>query len=551
MTLSTSTVTLAPGSSRTYTLAPGEAVTVATEPNCYVTVTETPDVISSADLDGQTNVRTSILQYKGEWTYGPYALGGTVVVDVSLAKSTSSVSVTLGSAAAAVVGAAGAVPQRDVTYIGCLGDSHINNGYFNSAVGTTSGGVWFDRTAADNFARGWGWPTWVGALSLQRVQIIKSWAVQTNGVLTAGSNPAGYPLSRQIDNMLADALFPRVNRVVINIGTNDNASSLSDWASALSVEIARIPRPVDLISIPPRSDATNTTAGGDGMQAWAWYLNANAIMRKIADASGGKVRYIETRSLLNTPTTVPDVWAANHSYDNIHETSNAAYEIADAYVNSLLPSINPSQLDVWPNNSSAASAGANNLIDQGFANPLFGTASGGSGTGTIAGSLTVTNIGTATHIGSVAANTIPGGTGNMQSIAITSNAAGDGVDVTGATMHAAGGIFLAEGDQAWAQALVRINSGGIYPRNLFFRLNAFNGSNWNALQWEYDAAKNLIALPLSATRTFLIRTPILTAPAGSITNIQMKFRPVFAASGSCTVDISQFECRRFRGGGLY
>lgn len=107
MTLSTSTVTLAPGSFRTYTLAPGEAVTVTTEPNCYVTVTETPSVISSADLDGQTNVRTSILQYKGEWTYGPYALGGTVVVAVSSTKSTSSVSATLGSAAAAVVGAAG------------------------------------------------------------------------------------------------------------------------------------------------------------------------------------------------------------------------------------------------------------------------------------------------------------------------------------------------------------------------------------------------------------------------------------------------------------
>jgi hypothetical protein len=52
-------------------------------------------------------MRTSILQYKGSWTYGPYALGGTVVVAVSLAKSTSSVAVTLGSAAAAVVGAAG------------------------------------------------------------------------------------------------------------------------------------------------------------------------------------------------------------------------------------------------------------------------------------------------------------------------------------------------------------------------------------------------------------------------------------------------------------
>lgn len=105
MTLSTSTVTLAPGSSRTYSLAPGEAVTVATAPNCYVTVTETPDVISSADLDGQTNVRTSILQYKGEWTYGPYALGGTVAVAVSSTKSTSSVSVTLGSAGMGVLGA--------------------------------------------------------------------------------------------------------------------------------------------------------------------------------------------------------------------------------------------------------------------------------------------------------------------------------------------------------------------------------------------------------------------------------------------------------------
>jgi hypothetical protein len=107
MTLSTSTITLAPGISRTYNLAPGEAVTVATEPNCYVTVTETPEVITTADQGGQTNVRESILQYKGEWTYGPYALGGTVVVAVSLAKSTSSVAVTLGSAAAAVVGAGG------------------------------------------------------------------------------------------------------------------------------------------------------------------------------------------------------------------------------------------------------------------------------------------------------------------------------------------------------------------------------------------------------------------------------------------------------------
>lgn len=131
MTLSTSTVTLAPGNSRTYTLAPGEAVTVATEPNCYVTITETPDVITSADLDGQTNVRTSILQYKGEWTYGPYALGGTVAVAVSLSKSTSSVSVTLGSSAAAVVGAAGS-PRRDGRIL-LFGDSQVDRDWLTTA----------------------------------------------------------------------------------------------------------------------------------------------------------------------------------------------------------------------------------------------------------------------------------------------------------------------------------------------------------------------------------------------------------------------------------
>lgn len=138
MTLSTSTVTLAPGSSRTYTLAPGEAVTVATEPNCYVTVTETPDVITTADQGGQTNVRTSILEYDGEWTYGPYALGGTVVVAVSLAKSTSSVAVTLGSAAAAVVGAA-AILQRG-SLLWCL-PSRDASVQFTDVSGNAAHGV--------------------------------------------------------------------------------------------------------------------------------------------------------------------------------------------------------------------------------------------------------------------------------------------------------------------------------------------------------------------------------------------------------------------------
>jgi hypothetical protein len=104
MTLSTSTITLAPGQSRTYNLAPGEAVTVNCDPNVICTVTETPDVIATADQAGQTNNRVSNLQYRGNYTYGPYMFGGTVAVAVS-ARSTSSVSVTLLSSVVAIFGA--------------------------------------------------------------------------------------------------------------------------------------------------------------------------------------------------------------------------------------------------------------------------------------------------------------------------------------------------------------------------------------------------------------------------------------------------------------
>lgn len=117
MTLSTSTVTLAPGESRTYTLAPGEAITVACNPNVICTVTEAPEVIATADQGGQTNNRVSNLQYRGTYSYGPYALGGTVAVVVS-SRSTSSVSVTLGSSAAVVVGAGGSTSARGMILFG-------------------------------------------------------------------------------------------------------------------------------------------------------------------------------------------------------------------------------------------------------------------------------------------------------------------------------------------------------------------------------------------------------------------------------------------------
>lgn len=79
MTLSTSTSTLAVGASRTFNLSPGSALTLTTLPNCRVTVTETPNIVSASGVGGNSS-RTHNLQLGQTVTYGPYPMGGTVVV---------------------------------------------------------------------------------------------------------------------------------------------------------------------------------------------------------------------------------------------------------------------------------------------------------------------------------------------------------------------------------------------------------------------------------------------------------------------------------------
>ena len=79
MTLSTSTSTLAAGASRTFNLSPGSALTLVAPPNVRATVTETPNTVSASDVGGNAS-RTHNLQMVQTVTYGPYPMGGTVVV---------------------------------------------------------------------------------------------------------------------------------------------------------------------------------------------------------------------------------------------------------------------------------------------------------------------------------------------------------------------------------------------------------------------------------------------------------------------------------------
>ena len=82
MSTTTTTGTLAAGESKTFTLAPGAAVSLTLSPNIRVTITETPESVSGSGVGGNTS-RVHEPQLPGTFAYGPYAMGGVVVVAVA------------------------------------------------------------------------------------------------------------------------------------------------------------------------------------------------------------------------------------------------------------------------------------------------------------------------------------------------------------------------------------------------------------------------------------------------------------------------------------
>lgn len=80
MGISTSTGTLAAGTSRTFDLAPASAVTLTLPPNCRVTITESPATVAATSLGGNAT-RVHNPRLPGTFTYGPYPMGGSVLVE--------------------------------------------------------------------------------------------------------------------------------------------------------------------------------------------------------------------------------------------------------------------------------------------------------------------------------------------------------------------------------------------------------------------------------------------------------------------------------------
>ena len=441
------------------------------------------------------------------------------------------------------LGAVSGAGNSGVEYVFVVGDSHPNNAYYTD--GASPDGLtppaYFVAGASNNNSRSYGFPSWLEAISMGKVVVLASFARQTNGFLTAGTNPVGVPVSVQVTQMMAHKLWSLCTKVICLGGFNDGLFSRASVVNELKAQQARTGKPWAVLSPPPRSDATATTVGGDGMQRWAWTPALRLDLKRASDESGGRLRFIDTYPLVNNPTATPDAWRSGWTYDDIHGNNAPAYTMAKTVVDDLFPAGPGTNFELWRTSAWAGASGANGLVDQGFSNPTFATTTGGTlstGSGNLPAGLTLTAIGGGSAgLCVVAACDIPGGSGNMVTIPGTTTASGDGWDLTSASAHGAGGTFLTPGDQAYAQMLIRLN-GGIYPRNMFFRLTGFNGSNYHALQWELDVSKE-IALPLSGSPVFLLRTPILTCPSGAaLSSLTFKFRPTWAGAGTPSISVS-------------
>ena len=79
---STTSGTLTAGQSRTFDLAPASTVTVTLLPNVRVVITESPSAVSGSGVGGASSSRVHRPELPGTFTYGPYAMGGSVVVEV-------------------------------------------------------------------------------------------------------------------------------------------------------------------------------------------------------------------------------------------------------------------------------------------------------------------------------------------------------------------------------------------------------------------------------------------------------------------------------------
>lgn len=166
MGISTSTGTLATGTSKAFGLSPGSAVTLTMLPNCRVSIIEAPNIPANSPLGGDNETRTHRFEMAQTVTYGPYAMGGTVTVTVAVnsnssvawTREDSIVAVSESGSVSLVDGAGNGVSMRQGYRTVLFGDSMTSQLFVdttNAASYVPSTGVLTINQTTHGLATGW------------------------------------------------------------------------------------------------------------------------------------------------------------------------------------------------------------------------------------------------------------------------------------------------------------------------------------------------------------------------------------------------------------
>lgn len=299
----TSTSTLAPGASRTFNLAPASAVSLTLLPNCRVTVTETPAVVASSPVGGNAP-RVHNLRYAGVVTYGPYAMGGTIVVSND-SNSGSTLTWTRtdaliaedASGAVSVVSADGNVllaPRLSSMTMDFLGDSiTAQSDDFSAGYGGASGDPSFSN---------YGWVTWFLAFAKADIQAtIRAVELKTSADVIAEQLPATLAAKPMVTTLL--------------VGINDVVSGTATLANIQYIAAQIMTNGGRLVLISP----TPNNAMSSGGTRFSIII---AGMQALAQQYPAQIRFVNAYDLFSDPSdTDGDAYAdvyTDLSHDETH-----------------------------------------------------------------------------------------------------------------------------------------------------------------------------------------------------------------------------------------
>lgn len=333
--------------------------------------------------------------------------------------------------------------------------------------------------------------------------------------------------------------------VFLNVGTNDifGASATAAATYAITEQICDIIRKTGKVLVLSSVIAPNSSLSGYSNAKAAELVKYNQLLQKYSSENDG-VYFVDTFGSVVSPSSAVIETPAGYLYDSNHENNLGGYLEAKAYV-SVLSGIVPARTGLLASSNAATSA-LDASIPQLQQNPLNTgtaaiTATGYSGTtanNQLANANFVRGGGATAVLSSV---TRPDGYGQNIKFACTFTANGDSLELRGNSYHAQ----VAAGENYFAACEVKYTgpSGAdlVAANNLkgvYLSIQATVGGTNYFVQDMFIASSDVAMI---ASNTLVLKTPILTIPAGSVTVFRMNVTIIGAgvSTGSPEVEIGR------------